>query len=287
MNWLVLTILAIISRATYSIATKLQSKNIKISSVSLAFLLTAFAAFLTLPLSPFIGGISLNGIEKHWVSMILIILTQVFGNILFFKGVKRLDAGTAQIAFSSIIIWGVMLSIAFLNSHFSITQLFGIFLLLAAIIMIQYQERRLKLNIGVIYIIISAAFFAVFQVASAAVARAVSPATYLSLTYFGAAVLFCLIYPKVIKKDLISLKKAVKLTFINTLFASIASLLYFVFAYFAYQRAPDRGIVVILLTSQVILSVIFGMIFLKERDHILRKLVASILAFIAGALIQS
>ncbi|PIQ35960.1 MAG: hypothetical protein COW60_01195 [Candidatus Yonathbacteria bacterium CG17_big_fil_post_rev_8_21_14_2_50_43_9] len=60
-----------------------------------------------------------------------------------------------------------------------------------------------------------------------------------------------------------------------------------VFSFMAYKVAPDKGVVVVLLTSQVILSVIFGIIFLKEKDNISKKVLAGILAFIAGIFIKS
>ena len=43
----------------------------------------------------------------------------------------------------------------------------------------------------------------------------------------------------------------------------------------------------VLLTAQVILSVIFGIIFLKERGNMGKKLLAGILAVIAGILIKA
>lgn len=73
----------------------------------------------------------------------------------------------------------------------------------------------------------------------------------------------------------------------KTLFTSGMSMLYFLFSYLAYRYAPDRGIVVVLLTSQVILSVLFGLLFLKEKENTTKKVAAGILAFIAGVLIKS
>ena len=88
-------------------------------------------------------------------------------------------------------------------------------------------------------------------------------------------------------KDWTLLKKQLKKTTRSTLFASSTSVLYFLFSYLAFQEAPDRGVVVVLLTAQVILSVVLGIIFLKEKDNVPRKVIAAVLAFAAGALIRS
>lgn len=129
MNWLLLTLLAITSRATYSIATKILSKDVKVSPITQSLLLTSFAGVLSLLISPVVGGISFKGLGQFLFPTALMISSQAFGNILFFKGIKNLDASTAQIAFSSILIWGAILSVIFLKSIFSPIQLTGIIFL--------------------------------------------------------------------------------------------------------------------------------------------------------------
>lgn len=286
MNWLLLTILAITSRAIYSIATKLLSSQVKVSSITQSVLLTSFATILTLLVSPFIGGISFRGIPHIWLTTLLMVFSQAIGNVLFFKGLERLDAGNSQIAFSSILVWGAILSVLFLHSTFSWLQLLGILLLLFAIILIQYRKGRERFNISVGYIIAAAGLFAVFQVTSAQLSTVMNAGTYLFLAYFGSAVIISLIYAKRVLKDMQLLTKQVAVVGRNGLFASGTSLLYFLFSYFAYRLASDRGIVVVLLTTQVILSVIFGIVFLKERESIKQKLIAGTIALVASVLIK-
>ena len=92
---------------------------------------------------------------------------------------------------------------------------------------------------------------------------------------------------KTIKKDLIQIYSQLSETLTITLFASGSSLGYFLFSFLAYKAAPDRGIVVTLLTSQVVVSVLLAIIFLGERSNFKRKLFAGLLAFIASVMIKS
>ena len=287
MNWIYLTLLAITSRATYSIATKVLSKDVKVSAVTHSILLTTFAGILSVIISPFVGGISFKGIESFYLSALIMVLSQAFGNILFFKGIKDLDAGTTQIAFSSILIWGAILSVAFLDSVFSTKQIVGILLMLFAILLVQYKKGKLDMSSGVLYIVASAILFAVFQVASADLSKIISTGAYLLMAYIGPSLIVGILYFKLITNDFHLLKQQVRESFLITLFASGTSMLYFVFSYIAYRYAPDRGVVVVLLTAQVVLSVIFGIIFLKEKDNQLSKMVAGALAFAAGMMIKS
>jgi len=287
MNWLVFTILSIISRALYSIGTRMLSKDVKVSPITQSILLTLTSGFMGLLISPFVGGIHFNGITTQLLPILVITISAAFGNIIYFKGQKLLDAGMTQIAFSSILIWGTILSAIFLGSTFSIKQLLGILLMLCAFILVQYKKSGTHLSPSVLYIVISAVLFATMQVASAGVSKSLGTGVYLLISYFGPSTIIGIIYWKSIQKDYILLKQQLNKTFLRTLFASGTSLLYFIFSFLAYKTAPDRGVVVVLLTSQVILSIIFGIIFLKEKESVGKKIIAGILAFIAGALIKS
>ena len=287
MNWIILTLLAIIARATYSLGTRMLSRDIKVSPITQSFLLTLATGVLILLFNPFIGGLGFNGVGSNFLLLSTIVIASVGGNIIYFIGQKKLDVGMTQIAFSSILIWGGFLSVVFLKSNFSITQSIGIVILLSAILLVQVKKDRITLHRSVLYIVMSAMLFALFQVGSAKIAPTISTGAYLIVTSFGTAITILIIYFKTIKTDFSKLTSQVKNTFSKTLFASGTSALYMIFAFMAYKKAPDSGVVVVLLTSQVIVSVIFGIIFLKERENMGIKLLAGILAVIAGILIKS
>ena len=67
---------------------------------------------------------------------------------------------------------------------------------------------------------------------------------------------------------------------------AIPSLGNFLFAYYAYREAPEPAKVAMLLTAQVVLTVILSYFLLKERGHVYRKLAAAILVVISAVLIK-
>jgi len=286
MNWLLLTLFAIVARASYSIATKLFSNNIRVSPSTQTALLAFCIGIFALVISPFVGGISLRGLDHFLLPILLMIFSQAFGNILFFKAIKHLDAGTGQIAFSSILIWGAVLSVLFLDSVFSFVQLSGILLLMTAIIIAQYRKGKFALNTSFFSMIISAGLFAIFQVSSAGLSKSLNTGTYLILTSFGPGIIISLLYFPDIKKDFEIIRSHSRAVISHSVFVTVTSILYFIFSYLAYSHAPDRGIVVVLLTSQVILSVLFGVILLKEREGTKQKIFAGALAVLASVLVK-
>ncbi|HXS15527.1 MAG TPA: DMT family transporter [Candidatus Saccharimonadales bacterium] len=287
MSWLVLTFLAVSSRAVYGIASKVFSNLLPVSPITQSVILTLFASILTLLINPLVGGISFKHFQSVWVIAVIMTLSQAIGLILYFKGVEKLQASITQIAFSSIVIWGAFLSTMLLGSHFTWVQLLGVLALIGAIILIQYRKGQLKPSLPMVYIFISAGCFAIFQVTSAQLSRVMTAGTYSFLAYFGSAIFIYLLYAKKVTKELPILFRSIRSVLSVSIFASGTSLLYFLFAYFAYSQAPDRGIVVLLLTTQVIVAVFLGIIFLKEKDRMLQKIIAGILAVIASILIKA
>lgn len=288
MNWIILTLLAVLFRAIYGLSTRVLSVHVKVSPISQSVLLTGLASLLSVVLSPFLGGFSFAHFSSVWIPTLIMIVSSSLGNIIYFKGQEVLDAGTTQIVFSSIVIWGALLSITFLGSHFSFVQVLGVLLLLFAIILIQYKKSKFTFSTAVFYILASAFVFSIFQVSSAAVAKTLPAGTALPLEYIGSTALVGLLYWKKMYKELREeIKNNYRNVFEKGFFASGSTLLYFLFAYFAYSVAPDRGIVVLLLTTQVIVAVILGIIFLKEKDRMAQKIVAGILAVIASILIKA
>lgn len=288
MHWIILTLLAIFSRATYGLSTKMLSNQLPVLAATQSILFNGVAAVMAVLVSPLFGGISFAGLGDVWLVALIMMVASAIGNVVYFVGQRHLDVGTTQIAFSSILVWGTLLSILFLGSQFSLLQAGGIVLLLGAIVLAQYRKGVRKINAGVLYIVAAAAMFAAFQVTSAVLAKHLSAATYLLLAYAGPALLPLVLYGKTVKRDLAAIKTQPLHTAVRAvLFAALTSLLYYVFSYFAYRSAPDRGVVVLLLTTQVIVSVILGVIFLRERDHLRRKLLAGVLAVVAGLLIKA
>jgi drug/metabolite transporter (DMT)-like permease len=72
----------------------------------------------------------------------------------------------------------------------------------------------------------------------------------------------------------------------NSVYAAVPSLGNFLFAYYAYRSAPTPAIVAILLTSQVVVTILLSYVFLQEREHLGRKFSAAVLVVVAATLIK-
>lgn len=285
MTWLLFTGLAIFSRAFFGIISKVFSTNVRGSVATQSFLLTIASAIIALVISPFLGADAYSILEVNLVSAIIVIISLGLGNIFYFLAMKTLTSGTAQIAFSSILIFNTIISLIFFNLQLSSLNMIGIVILLIAILTV--ITGRIEYNLkGVGWMILSAFFFSVFQLSSADLSQQVGVASYLLISYLGSSLLILVAQWTHIVSDLRaqnSLKELLKLPSLIA-FASVG---YFAFAYFAYRAAPEPARVAIMLPAQVVVTVFLGYIFLHEKKHVFRKLAAAVLVVIAVLLIKS
>ncbi len=285
MDWTLLTALSIVSRSIYGVMTKVLSTKVHVSVYTQAFLLPLAGAVVAILFSPLLGGLDLSFSKVNLIIVFLVVVGQGLGNIVYFASIKDLTNATAQIASSSILIFNTLLALTFLNLHLNIINIVGLFILIFAILLVVSGKVEFHIR-GVALMILSAFLFAVFQLASSELSKQVSASTYLLIAYLGASgVVFVFRYKTVIK-DIRKSENLKTILGIPTLTA-LPSIGYFLFAYYAYRVAPKPSIVAMLLTSQVVLTVILSYFFLHEKGHIKRKIFAAILVVIASILIKS
>jgi len=284
MDWLALTFASIGFRSVYGVMTKVLSNRVKASPYTQGALLSFAGAVIAVVLSPLLGGLSFNFSHVSLLALVLVALGQGLGNITYFAAIRNLTNGTAQIAFSSILLFNTAISLIFLNLHLSVLNVFGLVLLMLAIVSVISGKIELHRK-GVALMVLSAFLFSVFQLSSSQISKEISAATYLVTAYLGSVLVIVLLQGKAILRDLRVANKRESLAW--PLLTALPSLGNFLFAYYAYRTAPEPAKVAMLLTSQVVLTVFLSYFFLKEKSHLLRKVLAAILVVISAILIKA
>lgn len=283
MNWLILTLISVLFRAVYGVMSKVLSQRAESSAYTQAVLLSTVCGLLTVPAIPLLGGITADFSNTNWLTVALVAGGQGLGNICYFTAIKKLTNGTAQIAFSSILIFNTLLSLLFLHLHLSFINILGIGLLLFAIISVVSGKIVFDRG-GVLLMVVGSFFYAVFQLSSSQLSQHVSAAVYLLIAYIGGAVVVFALKARTVVRDMRrpGFRPAVR----NSVYAAVPSLGNFLFAYYAYRSAPTPAIVAILLTSQVVVTILLSYVFLQEREHLGRKFSAAVLVVVAATLIK-
>lgn len=255
----------------------------KVSVYTQAALLPLAGAFIAVIASPLLGGLSFNFAGVSIVAVLLVVLGQGLGNITYFAAMKRLTNSTAQIAFSSILVFNTLLSLLFLGLTLSPLNVFGIVLLMLAILSVTSGKIEFdKKGIGLM--ILSALLFSIFQLASAEISKQVGAANYLLIAYLGAALVVFVLKSRIIVEDV--RKTGFKDSMSIPLVTAIPSVGNFLFAYYAYRTAPEPAKVAMLLTSQVVLTVLLSYFLLNEKGNVWRKVGAACLVVVSAILIK-
>lgn len=281
MSWLMLTFLALLSRAIYGVLTKVTSSaNSKIHFATNSFALTSANAVLILAISPLLGGIEFSSNLLN-TNFFIAASSALIGNLIYFLAIKNLNSSNAQIIFSSILVFNTVLGVIILGQKITAFNLLGILLLSFAIILACYVREKIDSKAASL-MILAAACFAVMQIFTAKVANSITAASYgfYSSVFFSVGAF--LFYPRNILADRKHFDKKYLRTVLLTGLFSSANV---VFAFYAYKYALEPTKVAQLFTSQVIFAVIISAIFLKERRNLIKKIAAAILTTLAALLI--
>lgn len=176
----------------------------------------------------------------------------------------------------------IFAGLIFFKEPFILTKFIGAILIIFSNVFIFYQKGKITFNKNILLGIISNLAFTVALFLDVNISDNFNLALFVAATYIIPAILV-MIFERIkfseLKNELINGdKKAILITAVTCSIATITQLR-------AYQLG-NVTIVAPLCALTVILNVIVGYLFLKERDNLLRKMIAAILIIISIILIK-
>ena len=211
--------------------------------------------------------------------------TYVIGPSLYYTGLNKVDLSETTILDASGVLWSLLFGVIFLNESFNPSKLIGISLILLAVTILAYnrQLKKITLNRYEIYILISAAFYALGAVFDNKLVEFSTAISYLSISFMLAGI-------AMFASNLHRLKSVGAQTLLNSSFIKtvavngvFTSLTYF-FIMTAYTVGGEVSRIYPIQQLESLIVPIIGIVFLKERKRIPQKLIAAALS-IAGVLL--
>lgn len=176
----------------------------------------------------------------------------------------------------------IFAGLLFFKEPFILTKFVGAMLIIASNILIFYQKEKIEFNKYIALGILGNIFFTVALFLDVNISDNFNLPFYVAITLIVPAILIMIverIKPSEIKNEMISgNKKAIVITALSWGMSIICNLR-------AYQL-QKVSIVAPLSALTVILNVIAGYLFLKEKDNMLRKIIAAIVILISIILIK-
>ena len=215
-------------------------------------------------------------------NFLLMIVLYTMGNFMFSTALKHLEASFVTILFSSKVLFSVFASTIFLHEGLQGKQFIGTFLILLSIVLVNLKSTKISFGKYAWITILAALFFGVQTTNDRYLLQTFSLYPYVTLAFLLPAILLACTDRHIVKhmQPLLQKNTAWKLILSCAIYA-LSAITFFA----ALQIAPNSSQVASMNASSVMLIVILGMIILKERGDMVKKIIGAVLSTIGLLLV--
>lgn len=282
MSW---QLLVAISVLTYSISVLLQRvllKDDKSDPVAYSIIFQILVGVL-ITIYAFIHGFQIPNLMPIIPNLILMTILYGAGNVFIFNALKLIQASEFTIIFTSRSLWTIIAAVLFLGERFTTQQVFGTTLIISSVVMVTGGLKLKTLKNGHAYALLAGLAFGLAFANDAFILRNFDVPSYLSLAFIIPALAVLAIKPGSIQKmkPLLEKAKLAKLLLLGIFYAISA-----ITVFLAYQVGRNAAQIAPLNQTSTIITVLFGIIFLKESAQLAKKLVGTIVSFIGVLLLK-
>ena len=282
MSWIVLAIISAITNSLTRILQKLLLKDDQSDPLAFSFVFQTLVAGIFLIYTVITNTLEFPNLPSMWINLVILALFYSLGNLLTFKAFKLAEASEVAIIFASSSLWSVISAVLVLGEKLSSRNLVGIALIVTSIIVVNYVKSSWKFNKGHLFALLGAVLFgSAFTNDALIINKFQSIPSYMILAFalpgFTTLAYSSKTFSKL--KYFINLHTLGKLIICSS-FYSLSALT----IYSAYRLGGQISIISPIQQTSIILTVLFGYLFLKEQKNLLNKIIGAALAF-AGVLL--
>lgn len=280
MTWQILITISLFANVTQTLLQRTLLKDVKSDPAVYLIISNLIAAVFLLIPGLFVGFKFANLIP--FVPNILISSTLIgTGALFWFKSLKLIEASEFVVLFASRSFWIIIAAVILLGEQFSLVQLFGALLIFLAVYLASWKTKKFRLGKGETYALLGAAFFGSGIISDSIILQKVDSTTYLPIGFLGTATFVWITNFKLTPQVISVFKSRLLPKFI--ILAAVSGLTAFTYLT-AYQTGRNAAQIAAINQLSTILVVVAGIIFLKERDRLGRKILAALISF-AGVLL--
>lgn len=225
----------------------------------------------------------LETIAELWLPLLLAFALYACAGYFIFISLERIPASNFTIALSSRIFFTAIAAWILLGESLSLIQCGGAALIFTGIVVASFSSRSKVVDTsGLLFAVLAAVFSGLANVNDRFILQSMEVHSYTGLSFLGVAVIFAIFQTKklVAGRSLLRPQPFVRIALFAAVYA-IATLTF----YIALQIGESASQVVSVSLVSVIVTVLFAMIFLKEREHPYQKILGAVLSFIGVLLL--
>ena len=282
MSWQILVGLGILLYSVNGLLHRVLMKDDNSDPNAQAFMFTSLVGLCGIVIMLFQGGL------KSYISLsqlpyfVLISVLVTVGSIYSFKGFKYIEASEHTILLTSSKLWSLIGAVLLLGESLTLRKLLAGILIVTGVMVAEWRKQKFVINAGAWYVLLAAASYAAGEILSFYVLRDFDSTSFLVYCSFLSAVIILILDSSILRK-LAFYAKPKNLG--NIVTVSINDALATLFVFNAYQVGRNALQIGPLMATQTIVTVILALIFLRETDNMVQKVIGSLIA-VAGTILM-
>lgn len=281
MTWFVWAIISVLTTAVANLLQRVVMRE----KDSDAFGTTVIFQFATAALTgifAFWNGFVLPPIGAYFWNFLASTLLWGLGSLSLFKAYQTLGSSEIAIISSLGAIVTIISSIVLLGESFTIVKTIGTILILTSIFLVIEKKGKFSFKKGTIYALITTLFYGLAVTNDAFILRTYDAVSYTSVVLFLPGVLLLALRPSAIA----SFKRLKNMTFTkNMLFLTIFYSTQAVAYYLALQVGGNASQLAPIYKSNIILTVLLAIVFLREKEKLAVKLFSAAIVTVGVLLV--
>lgn len=284
MSWQLLIGISVLIYSVSVLIQRVLLKDDKSDPMSFSIFFQIGVALVTAILVLSINGsIPIPDMSKISWSVIVMTVLYALANIFIFKSLKTTEASNFTIIFSSKTLFAVLGSILVFSEKLSADKLIGVLLILAGVVIVSIKKFELKFSKGEVFAFLAAIAFGLANTNDGFLVKFFDPYSYVVIGFLLPGILIALLYPKKLKDVSVYVKKNMlwKMIILCGLYG-ISAVAFFA----ALQIVPNVSQAFAINAFGGVLTVLLSIIFLKEKDNLLRKIIGAVLSLVGVLLVN-
>jgi transporter family protein len=280
MSWLLLLAINVVAISVASLFQRLAMKEEESDPVLST---TIFQFLLGLVVLPFAisQGFSFPPLATMWPLFLMSTTLYAFGSVLFFKSIKLIEASEMTVLAGAGAIVTMICAYIFLGERLVPQQYLGAAFVLVAILIIAHRGHKLVFNKGALLALLATSFFSFANISDVMIIKNYDAISYAGMMSLLPGLMLLFLYPK----KMLQLPKAIKNINKNLIIYSFIYSIGVITFYGALGKGAMLSQVGVVIKTNIILTVILAAIFIKENDHLWRKVTAALICMIGVMLV--
>lgn len=286
--WLALAVVSLLAMVSYNLVSKyalLQKEDYDpMAYFFVLFLLVALLSFSLYVLT----GSNISDISKildsqNRVTLIVATFAYAIAPSLYYRALKYIDVSEAAVLYSFVGVFVLIFGISTGSEIFSPQGLLGGILIVLSSIILYARLKGFKVSCYALVMLFSTVFYGVAYLCDSRIIRTgISPLFYQTFIFTIPPLVMIVMNFRSLRRLQVIIRNAGmwKIVIPNAVFLFISYLA----IYNSYAHGGKASSVTMIISTDVVLTVLLSTIFLKEKNNLVKKVIASLVA-LAGVLL--